>query len=152
MELLRLENIFECFGIQKKIIGILNVSLRCTDTGERECQCLRNLWRETSDVGIVSNWPLFPLVSWHLGDTGHDWEFLNFRGGPLVCKQGKNYDNMAYVPKYVHWDTIVHHRAGHMATNMIMCIFSSHFLSRYAYALSVGLRISGIWIKLQSVW
>ena len=69
-------------------------SLQCqcsiwyTENGRPECTCGWDLATGTTDIGDVTNWPLFPIVSLHLGDTGDDGEYVYFRIGPLVCKQG----------------------------------------------------------------
>ena len=59
-----------------------------TETGEVKCSCGQNVRVKSDDIGHIGNWPLFPLISLFLGDTGLPDEYLYFRVGPLVCKQG----------------------------------------------------------------
>ena len=40
------------------------------------------------DRGQADNWPLFPIREFRLGDTGSSNEYIDFKLGPLVCKQG----------------------------------------------------------------
>ena len=51
------------------------------------CNCGDNNPEEV-DIGEAGNWPLFPLVSLRLGDTGDRWEEIYFQIGALICKQG----------------------------------------------------------------
>ena len=44
---------------------------------------------EALDTGDAGNWPLYPVTSLRLGDTNERFEYIDFRVGPLVCKQGK---------------------------------------------------------------
>ena len=81
-----------------------NMSLQCgvfdlqfhTEDGTVKCRCGENTDPELTDIGDAGNWPLFPLVSLRLGDTGSAIEYIYFRVGPLVCKQGMLY-NYIYI-------------------------------------------------------
>ena len=57
------------------------------------CESTDNDWSGFS-IGDAGNWPLFPIVSLRLGDTGGSNEYIDFRVGPLVCKQGKHNDRL----------------------------------------------------------
>ena len=60
-----------------------------TETGNATCKCGANTRNEIIDTGDAGNWPLFPVTSLRLGDTNDAFEYIDFRIGPLVCKQGK---------------------------------------------------------------
>ena len=62
--------------------------IRSTENGVVDCTCGSNIEEESVDIGIAGNWPLFPLVSLRLGDTGEESEYIYFQIGPLICKQG----------------------------------------------------------------
>ena len=40
------------------------------------------------DSGEGDNWPLFPVRELVMGDTGDANEYIDYKLGPLVCKQG----------------------------------------------------------------
>ena len=76
----------------------LPCSLRCwtnntlaarSASGNVQCRCRENILSETIDIGDARNWPLFPIMSLRLGDIGRLVEYVYFRIGPLICKQGK---------------------------------------------------------------
>ena len=68
-------------------------SIYSTENGEVQCRCesTDHAWSGFS-IGNAGNWPLFPIESLRLGDTGLSNEYIDFRVGPLVCKQGKRSD------------------------------------------------------------
>ena len=59
-----------------------------TENGTVQCECGLNVHRRIDDIGDAGNWPLFPIQSLKLGDTGFQKEKIYFRVGPLVCQQG----------------------------------------------------------------
>ena len=69
-----------------------------TESGAVQCTCGSNVKGYVTDIGEAGNWPMFPLVSLRLGDTGQDFEYMQFRVGPLVCKQGTFHPSGATTP------------------------------------------------------
>ena len=60
-----------------------------TDAGERTCTCgADEVYYAPTDISDASNWPLFPILSFNIGDTGDYWEAFEYILGPLTCKQG----------------------------------------------------------------
>ena len=55
----------------------------------QRCDCGSNVDPPATDIGYADNWPLFPLVSLQFAATSVSGQRVNFRVGPLVCKQGK---------------------------------------------------------------
>ena len=67
----------------------------CTpEDGTRGCKCGtgRKFPNETVDIGNARNWPLFPIAALRFGDTGDSDEYIHFRIGPLICRQGMSYE------------------------------------------------------------
>ena len=69
------------------------------------CTCGRNVRTKMVDIGHIGNWPLFPLVSLLLGDTGRSIEYLYFRVDPLVCEQGMFYKDIQSQTMVPPWAT-----------------------------------------------
>ena len=64
------------------------------ESGSVQCKCGWNSAKRQDDLGEAGNWPLFPLVSLMLGDTGYSYEKMYFRIGPMICQQGKEINNV----------------------------------------------------------
>ena len=60
-----------------------------TDAGGRTCTCgVGEVYDAPTDAGDAGNWPFFPILSFNIGDTGNNWESVEYALGPLICKQG----------------------------------------------------------------
>ena len=80
------------------------------ESGAVWCRCGDNTRREVTDMGEVGNWPLFPIMSLRLGDTGKSWEHMYFQIGPLVCKQGTPYNHVHLLHEVFAFDWIDIHK------------------------------------------